>query len=90
MRKSVASGLQGSFNRPRSERQIQLQFRLSLVEHDGLWAVHCETRKSFSRLVREAVVEFLEKRGRLDPAVVQEILREESRARVRLRVPILE
>src|SRR5262249_20678359 len=79
----------GNAPKTRLEGQIQLQFRLSRQEHDGLWAVHCETRKSFSRLVREAVLEFLEKRGRLDPEVVQRILQEESGERLHLRIPIM-
>lgn len=61
-------------------RPISLYVRLTRDEHDGLWALHCRSRRSKSQLIREAVVEYLEKYDLIDIKKARSLLAKEAKA----------
>ena len=74
---------------PMDETLIKLQFRLSAPEHAGLFALHIESRKSLSALVREAVNQYLKATNRTDTRNVSRILETERKSLLSNRPPTL-
>lgn len=80
---------------PRAKRPIQIRrpkqisFRLAQEEHDGLWAMHIDTRKSFSQCLREIISEGLKSRGYLDVKTAKEIMSREKVVRMQPRPPVI-
>lgn len=71
-----------------SKYGTQLQVRIALLEQDALWAIHAETKESQASLIRQAIQEFLLKRGKLTKEQVAE-LRTVHRPRRSSRVSIV-
>lgn len=78
------------FQRPiRERRPVQLAYRMTKEEDAALWAMHVETRKSRSQLMRELMVEGLQKRGYMDAKKAAEILAKERVIKTSPRPPAI-
>lgn len=66
-------------------RPIRIPTRISSEEYDALFSMHIETRRSLSNLLLEALLDFLEKHGKIEPNRVEEILDAERSKRTYVR-----